>query len=235
MRRLRASRWLSIAVAGWLWSPLAAAELVIFAHGSFLKVESFEVVGDKVRLMLPEGGAISVPLLRIARIVEDEVRVEEPVPEPPPAFDWRFDPAQPRPQTPYGELIYGAAERHGLNPALVAAMARAESAFEVGAVSNKGAQGLMQLMPATARRFGLADGEVFDAAKNLDAASRYLRWLAERFDGDLPSVLAAYNAGEGTVERYGGVPPYRETHQYLRRIYAALGLPESDLPLAGAG
>jgi hypothetical protein len=228
-------RWLSIVLAAWLWSPPVAADLVIFAHGSFLKVKSFEVLGDKVRLTLPEGGAISVSLLRVARILEDEVPVEEPVPEPPPAFDWRFDPTQPRPETPYGELIYGAAERHGINPALIAAMARAESAFDRDAVSIKGAQGLMQLMPATARRFGLDDGEVFDAARNLDAASRYLRWLAERFDGDLPTVLAAYNAGEGTVDRYGGVPPYRETHQYLRRIYATLGLPESDLPIVGSG
>ncbi|MEE8525847.1 MAG: lytic transglycosylase domain-containing protein [Thermoanaerobaculia bacterium] len=233
MRCLPALRWLWIAAASWLWPATAGAELVIFTHGSFLKVESFEVTGDKVRLGLPDGGAISVPLLRIARIVEDEVSAETP--EPPPAFDWRFDPAQPRPQTPYAELIYGAAERHGLNPALIAAMAGAESAFDVEAVSIKGARGLMQLMPATARRFGLAEGEAFDAAKNLDAAGRYLRWLVERFDGDLPSVLAAYNAGEGTVDRYGGVPPYRETHQYLRRIYATLGLPESDLPIAGSG
>lgn len=235
MRRLPALRWLWIAAAGWLWPATAGAELVIFTHGSFLKVESFEVRGDKVRLALPGGGAISVSLLRVARIVADEVAAEEPEPEPPPAFDWRFDPAQPRPETPYGELIYGAAERHGINPALIAAMVRAESGFDVEAVSVKGARGLMQLMPATARRFGLADGEALDAAKNLDAASRYLRWLVERFDGDLPSVLAAYNAGEGTVDRYDGVPPYRETHQYLRRIYATLGLPESDLPISGSG
>ncbi len=233
MRRSSSWRLLAIAVVGWLLPITAVAEMVIFTHGSFLKVKSFEVVGDKVRLELPDGGAISVRMLRVARILEDEVQPEEPVPEPP-TFDWRFEPSQPRPQTPFGELIHGTAERHGLNPALIAAMTRAESAFDVQAVSVKGAQGLMQLMPATARRFGLADGEAFDAAKNLDAASRYLRWLLERFDGDLPRVLAAYNAGEGTVDRYDGVPPYRETHQYLRRIYATLGLPETDLPELGS-
>ncbi|MEM8930352.1 MAG: lytic transglycosylase domain-containing protein, partial [Acidobacteriota bacterium] len=81
-----------------------------------------------------------------------------------------------------------------------------------------------QLMPATAERFGVAPDETFDPAKNLDAGCRYLRWLADRFDDDLPRVLAAYNAGEGTVDRYGGVPPYRETRGYLRRIFRQLGL-----------
>ena len=171
-----------------------------------------------------------MPLLKVERILEDEIPTAEPEPAPPPAFALFFDPAHALPETPYAELIYGAAERHGLNPALVAAVVRAESAFEPSAVSVKGAQGLMQLMPATARRFGLGDGEVFEPAKNLDAGSRYLAWLVERFDGDLPSVLAAYNAGEGTVDRYRGVPPYRETYRYLRRIYATLGLPSSELP-----
>lgn len=97
-------------------------------------------------------------------------------------------------------------------------------------MSVKGVRGLMQLMPATARRFGLDEGEIFEPERKLDAGSRYLSWLVERFDGDLPSVLAAFNAGEGTVGRYQGVPPYRETREYLRRIYSSLGLPASELP-----
>ena len=76
----------------------------------------------------------------------------------------------------------------------------------------------MQLMPATATRFGVAEDELFDPARNLEAGVRYLRWLIDRFDGDLPRVLAAYNAGEGAVDRFGGIPPYRETVTYVARV-----------------
>jgi soluble lytic murein transglycosylase-like protein len=176
-----------------------------------------------------------VPILRVARILEDEIVDEPPPVEPAPAFTLRFDASHPRPAVPYAELIYDASRRHALNPALVAAVARAESAFDPRAVSDKGAQGLMQLMPATARRFGVVGGKVFEPASNLDAGARYLSWLAERFDGDLPRVLAAYNAGEGTVERYQGVPPYRETRAYLKRIYAELGLDDLTLTAASTG
>jgi soluble lytic murein transglycosylase-like protein len=111
-----------------------------------------------------------------------------------------------------------------MNPRLVAAMVRCESAFDPYATSPRGAQGLMQLMPATAERFGVAPVELHDPARNLEAGVRYLRWLADRFDNDLPKVLAAFNSGEGTVDRYSGVPPYRETQDYVRRVYAQLGL-----------
>jgi soluble lytic murein transglycosylase-like protein len=131
------------------------------------------------------------------------------------------------PATPFGEQIFAAAERHQVNPELIAALVRAESAFDPGAVSHKGAGGLMQLMPATARRFGLSEAERFDPERNLEAGTRYLRWLLDRFEGDVARALAAYNAGEGTVDRYGGVPPYRETRTYIRRIYSTLGMAES--------
>ena len=212
--------------------PLAAAhaELVIFTDGGFLKVADFQVEGERLRLGLKSGGQIVVSMLRVDRILEDEITEPVPEPEPPalPAFQLGFDPSQPRPSTPYADLIYNTAERHALNPALLAAVARAESAFNPKAVSHKGAQGLMQLMPATAERFGLEGPEVFEPAKNLDAGARYLSWLKRRFDGDLPRVLAAYNAGEGTVDRYDGVPPYRETRGYLKRIYRDLGLDETS-------
>ncbi len=211
--------------------PLSAsAELVIFTDGGFLKVADFQVEGDRLRLGLKSGGQMVVSMLRVDRILEDASTEPEPTPEPLelPTFQLDFDPAQPRPTTPYAELIYDTAERHALNPALLAAVARAESAFDPRAISHKGAQGLMQLMPATAERFGLEGSEVFEPAKNLDAGARYLSWLNRRFDGDLPRVLAAYNAGEGTVDRYGGVPPYRETRGYLKRIYRDLGLDEAS-------
>ena len=143
-----------------------------------------------------------------------------------PLVAWEFDDTAPIPSTPYGAQIFLAAREQGVNPELVAALVRAESAFNAGAVSHKGAGGLMQLMPATARRFGLTDAERFQPARNLEAGTRYLRWLLERFEGDVPLALAAYNAGEGTVARYGGVPPYRETRNYIRRIFRTLGLGE---------
>lgn len=224
----------TLAVALALVPASAGAELVVLPEGGFLKVAAYQIDGDRVRLTLPNGGRLVMALTRVERILADEI-VEEPAAEPaPPAFNLRFDPAQPRPETPYGEIIYDAAERHALNPALVAAVVHAESAFDPQAVSIKGAQGLMQLMPATAQRFGLAGDAVFEPARNIDAGARYLRRLADRFDNDLARILAAYNAGEGTVQRYGGVPPYRETHGYLRRIYAVLNLAVDD-PAAGVG
>ncbi len=219
-------------------APRVGAELVIFTEGSFLKVTSFAIEDDKIRLELPSGGRLVMPILRVERILEDEVQPLElsetpPLAEPRP-FELRFDPAQPKPSTPFGELIYTVGQRHALNPALLAAVVRAESAFEPQAISHKGAQGLMQLMPATASRFGLTGAEVFEPAKNLDAGARYLSWLADRFEGRLADVLAAYNSGEGTVDRYQGVPPYRETRSYLRRIYAELGLTLRPGPIQAA-
>jgi soluble lytic murein transglycosylase-like protein len=144
-----------------------------------------------------------------------------PPPEPPPLLG--FDGALGIPTTPFGKLIYQIASRHGLNPHLVAAMVEVESAFQPGAVSRRGACGLMQLLPATARRFGLKKREIFSPVKNLEAGVRYLKWLVDRFGGDPVRVLAAYNAGEGAVERFGGAPPYPETQEYLRRIFTSLG------------
>lgn len=214
-----------VLVAALGWAAPAAAELAIFADGDFLKISDWRRVDDgRVELALPSGGLLVVSERRLARIVDDEITDEPPPEEPPPSFSLRFDPADAVPTVPYGETIYAAAERHGLAPDLVAAVVRAESAFRADAVSPKGARGLMQLMPATAERFGLAPHEVFEPEKNIDAGTRYLRWLADRFADDLPRVLAAYNAGEGTVDRYGGVPPYRETHGYLERILGHLGL-----------
>src|SRR5262249_17136249 len=137
----------------------------------------------------------------------------------------RFNGHEPRPRTPYGDLIYKTARRHSLSPRVVAAVIAAESDFQPKAKSRAGAYGLMQLLPETARRFGLMKNrDPFNPAKNMEAGVRYLRWLTERFGGDLARVVAAYNAGEGAVDRFGGVPPFAETQTYLRRIYGTLGL-----------
>jgi soluble lytic murein transglycosylase-like protein len=205
----------------------ARAELVVFEDGGWLKVESYEVRGDRARIGLASGGVRTVDLTRVERVIDDEVvppvEVAAEAPAPAEGPNWRFASGGAAPATPFGAEIFQAAERHGLDPALVAAVVRAESAFDPRAVSHKGARGLMQLMPATAGRFGLAIDEIHDPAKNLDAGARYLAWLIERFGGDVLRALAAYNAGEGTVDRYGGVPPYRETRNYIKRIYATLG------------
>ncbi len=128
------------------------------------------------------------------------------------------------PQSPYGQIIYDIAIRHSINPHLVAALIHVESAFNARAVSPKGAYGLMQLLPETARRFGLnKKKDLFDPKKNLEAGVRYLEWLTTRFDGDAQKILAAYNAGEGAVQRFGGIPPYQETQNYVSKIFGLLG------------
>ena len=122
------------------------------------------------------------------------------------------------------DALFAAARKHKVNPHLIAAVIRAESAFNPRALSPKGARGLMQLMPATAKRYGVRTAELFQPERNIEAGVRYLSFLTDRFAGDLPRILAGYNAGEGSVDRYGGVPPYRETQGYVRRILGYLGL-----------
>jgi soluble lytic murein transglycosylase-like protein len=117
---------------------------------------------------------------------------------------------------PHGDNLAAAADRNGLDRALLAAVAKVESNFNAYAVSPRGACGLLQLMPATARRFEVKN--VFDPAQNVEGGARYLRWLIDRFDGRLDLALAGYNAGEGAVDRHHGIPPYRETTGYVLRV-----------------
>ncbi|HEX6898441.1 MAG TPA: lytic transglycosylase domain-containing protein [Thermoanaerobaculia bacterium] len=135
----------------------------------------------------------------------------------------QVNPTRAIPNSPYGELIYDIAVRHSINPHLVAALIHVESAFNPRAVSRKGAMGLMQLLPETARRFGLkSKKDLLNPEKNIEAGIRYLSWLNKRFSGDVQKILAAYNAGEGAVERFGGIPPYRETQNYVQKIFRLL-------------
>jgi soluble lytic murein transglycosylase-like protein len=119
----------------------------------------------------------------------------------------------------YEAAIRDAAKHHGVDPRLVAAVARRESAWNPNAVSSVGACGLMQLMPATARYLGVAN--VFDPRENIFGGTRYLRTLLDTFNGDLDLALAAYNAGPGAVEKYRGVPPYKETKAYVAAVRAS--------------
>jgi soluble lytic murein transglycosylase-like protein len=118
-------------------------------------------------------------------------------------------------------IIFRAAEREGLDPRFVHAVIQQESKYDTHARSHAGARGLMQMMPATARRFGLKNPE--NAAANVAAGTKYLAWLLKRFDGDVRLALAGYNAGEGSVDKYNGVPPYAETQNYVAKISASYG------------
>jgi soluble lytic murein transglycosylase-like protein len=178
---------------------------------------------------------------------------------PPPLGGWvsMADPTGWRWQTPPGHVLPGAgipapkapldwqvpdpslaqverwvrwiAPEYELDPELVLAVIGVESTFDPNARSTKNARGLMQLLPATARRFGVRN--IRDPIENLRGGMAYLGWLMARFDGDVELVLAAYNAGEGAVRRFGGIPPYRETRAYVRRVlrsYAAADDPAAD-------
>jgi soluble lytic murein transglycosylase-like protein len=116
----------------------------------------------------------------------------------------------------YEDLIRSASDRHGIEADLIRAVIRAESNFNSGARSSKGAMGLMQLMPDTARLHNV--GDTFDPGDNIDGGARHLKLLMDRYRGDLELSLAAYNAGIKTVERYGGIPPFLETKDYVRRV-----------------
>ncbi|MGH8073296.1 MAG: lytic transglycosylase domain-containing protein [Lysobacter sp.] len=116
----------------------------------------------------------------------------------------------------YRDEIAAAAAKYGVDEAIVRAIIHAESAFNPNALSRVGAQGLMQLMPATARRFGVSNA--FDAGQNIQGGVEYLAWLLKRFDGNLTYAAAGYNAGEGNVDKYNGVPPFSETQRYVQRV-----------------
>jgi hypothetical protein len=211
-----------------LSEPLQAA-LVVLEEGRHLKVSAYELVGEeRIRLHLVGGGEMVLPIERVERIVEDEIDPHDFIVPPVPVEL----PVRPRVSvrttagTPHAApakwavLVETAAAAHRLDPGLVAAVIRVESNWEPRAVSRKGARGLMQLMPATARRLGVS--KAFDPAQNVRGGALYLSILAERFgENEVEKILAAYNAGEEAVETYRGVPPFRETREYVRRVMAA--------------
>ena len=133
-------------------------------------------------------------------------------------------------------IIYRTGKSSGVDPRFIHAVIKQESKYDPKAVSHVGAEGLMQMMPATAKRFGLKDP--FDPKANVEAGTKYLKWLLKRFDGDVTLALAGYNAGEGSVDKYKGVPPYNETQNYVKKIVNTYGktyhpvLPPEDAKVA---
>ncbi|WP_442767282.1 lytic transglycosylase domain-containing protein [Acinetobacter bohemicus] len=125
-------------------------------------------------------------------------------------------PSYSRNKNAFDHIIKQAASQHGISEGLIKAVMHTESGFNVNARSPVGAQGLMQLMPATARRFNVSNA--FDPQQNIMAGAKYLAWLTKRFNGNTSLVLASYNAGEGNVAKYGGIPPFKETQDYVRRV-----------------
>jgi soluble lytic murein transglycosylase-like protein len=198
-------------------APPATAELVFLTSGRTLSVKSVRTDGPQAVLALRSGGELVCDRALIARIEPDEVPYPEPAPVEPalPEAEARTEDA---PQSPaaYDALITQLSKRHGVDKRLVHAVVRVESAYQPRARSRKGARGLMQLMPATARQYGVVDS--YHPVSNLDAGIRHLRSLLDRFE--LRLALAAYNAGEAAVQRFGGVPPYRETRDYVARVMA---------------
>jgi len=186
-----------------LGAPLFAsgADFAVLRNGFSIRHERREVVGSVTRLYLSadRDGYVDVPTVDIDRFEAD-----------------LSAPAAGNRVQPMDEVINAVSSRHHLDPDLINSVIHAESGFNPRAVSPKGAQGLMQLMPQTASRLGVINS--FDPGDNLEGGTRYLRELLERYNFDLIKALAAYNAGPQRVEQYHGVPPYYETQAYVARI-----------------
>jgi len=195
----------------------ARAELVFFQSGRAMSVRAIRSDGDQIVLQLRSGGDIHCDKSLIVKVEADEVEYPEDVLQALPILRTIvFEP--PAIPEPYRELVTQTAARHGVDARVVNALIQVESAYHSRAVSPKGARGLMQLMPATGRQYGALD--LFDPKVNLEAGIQHLKRLLARYD--LPMALAAYNAGEAAVDRFGGIPPFRETQDYVTRILRLL-------------
>jgi soluble lytic murein transglycosylase-like protein len=192
----------------------ARAELAYFSTGRALSIKAHRVDGESLVLMLRNGGEIVCEAAAITRFTPDEV----PYPEPEPVVTAAV-PAPVQPSVPYAEIIDKVSGEQGVDARLVRAVIQVESAYRNTARSRKGAMGLMQLMPETARQYGVKDP--YDPAANIEGGIKHLKTLLQRLPRDL--ALAAYNAGEGAVARFHGIPPYPETRSYVAQIVQLLG------------
>jgi len=198
LRLKRAALLLSLVV---LAAPTLRAEYLVLRSGQRLRVTGYQLLGDKYRLQMA-GGVVEIA-------AEDVVAIE-------PEDSFTPLPAKAIVKPPYRELIEAAAARYNVDADLITSVIAVESNFDPKALSRKNARGLMQLLPETAARLGVQD--IYDPQENIDAGTRYLRELLEKYNNNLALALAAYNAGPDRVEQYGRVPPFTETLSYVRRV-----------------
>jgi len=198
VRLRRAALLLSLALLG---APALRAEYVVLRSGQRLTVTSYQLNGDKYRLQMA-GGEVEIAAEEVVAIEPEEI----------------FTPmaAKPVVKPPYREFVETAAARYKVDADLINSVIAVESNFDPKAVSHKKARGLMQLLPETAARLGVRNIE--DPQENIDAGTRYLRDLLQRYNNNLVLALAAYNAGPERIQQYGRVPPFAETMSYVRRV-----------------
>jgi len=198
LRLKRAALLLSLVV---LAVPTLRAEYVVLRSGQRLRITGYQLLGDKYRLQMP-GGVVEIA-------AEDVVAIE-------PEDSFTPLPAKAIVKPPYRELVEAAAARYNVDADLITSVIAVESNFDPKALSRKNARGLMQLLPETAARLGVQD--IYDPQENIDAGTRYLSELLEKYNNNVTLALAAYNAGPDRVEQYGRVPPFTETLSYVRRV-----------------
>jgi len=212
----RSTSWL-IAILVLCTLPCFCIDVAVLKNGFSIKHERRESVGDTTRLyMTADGGSfVDVPTAQIDHFefVPDDPSTR---PQPTEAASRSISPVPSRSPLDIHQVVNEVSGRYRLDPDLVASVIKAESGFNAHAISRKGAQGLMQLMPGTASQLGVPNA--FDPQANVDGGAKYLRELLEKYNFDLVKALAAYNAGPLRVQQFGGVPPYYETRAYVARV-----------------
>src|SRR5215204_1607261 len=209
---------LAVAAVTLLFAGPASAEIAVLASGQTLTLKGHrQIEGDRIVLQLRSGGEVTCDKTLIEKILPDEVPFKEPEQAPVATVTAsEAELAEPMAMGPYGEIITNVAQTHGVDPLLVRALIQVESGDRATARSHKGAMGLMQLMPSTARLYNVRNP--YDPKANIAAGVKHLKSLLDRMGGAVELALAAYNAGEGAVKKFKGVPPYQETRDYVSRI-----------------
>jgi soluble lytic murein transglycosylase-like protein len=206
---------LALALAAGIGGP-AQAERLVFSNLRTLEIEEFSIDGEELVAVLPGGSEIRVELDAVREIRPSLPPLPSDAgPERVSGGTWR------KAGGGAARHVRRAARRWRIAPELIVAVAHTESRLNPTAVSPKGALGVMQLMPSTARLMAVRDP--FDPRQNIDGGARWLRMMLDRFKGDVDLALAAYNAGPETVKRYGGIPPYAETRRYVRQVREKMG------------